>query len=146
MRTWTSRPRLLGAALWVVCAAVAVVGCGRDNVKRGAVRGTVTVDGVPLAKGHIRLSALSADGIGTDAAIVDGKYHIPAERGPSAGTYRVEIESLKATGRRVLDPDTRTMVDEVVNSLPPRYHSQSTLQLTYDPASETAHDFELKSK
>jgi hypothetical protein len=108
--------------------------------------GTVTVDGVPLAKGHIRLFALTPGGAGTDAAIVDGKYQIPADRGPMAGTYRVEIEALRPSGRRVYDPDTRLMVDELVNALPVRYHTQSTLQMTYDPASDLPHDFDLKSK
>jgi hypothetical protein len=131
----------------MVCAvAVAAAGCERNQLKRGSLHGTVTVDGMPLAKGQIRLFALSAGGAGTDGAIVDGRYQIPAERGPSAGAYRVEIESLKPTGRRVHDPDTRKMVDEYVNVLPARYHSQSTLQLNYDPGSDKPHDFELKSK
>jgi hypothetical protein len=141
------RPRHLGAVAWLVCAvAVVVAGCERGKPQRGALHGTVTVDGAPLAKGQIRFFALSAGGIGTDAAIVDGKYAIPAERGPSAGTYRVEIEALKATGRQVYDPDTRKLVDEYVNALPARYHAQSTLQVSYDPGSEKPHDFELKSK
>jgi hypothetical protein len=131
----------------MVCAvAVVVAGCERRELKRGKVYGTVTVDGVPLAKGQIRLFALSAGGAGTDGAIVDGKYEIPVERGPSAGVYRVEIESWKPTGRRVHDPDTRGLVDEYVNVLPARYHTQSTLQLNYDPGSDKPHDFELKSK
>jgi hypothetical protein len=141
------RSRLLEAIPWLACAvAVVVAGCERGKPLRGALRGTVTVDGVPLAKGQIRLFALSAGGVGTDAAIVDGQYHIPAERGPSAGMYRVEIESLKSTGRHVYDPDTRKMVDECVNALPVRYHSQSTLQVNYDPGSDKPHDFELTSK
>ncbi|MCI0457578.1 MAG: hypothetical protein L0Z62_11460 [Gemmataceae bacterium] len=126
--------------------AVAVASCERSELKRGHVHGTVTVDGVPLAKGQIRLFALSAGGAGTDGAIVDGKYDIPTQRGPSAGTYRVEIESWKPTGRRVHDPDTRNLVDEYVNVLPARYHTQSTLQVNYDPGSDQPHNFEIKSK
>jgi hypothetical protein len=123
-----------------------MAGCGRRELQRGHIHGTVTVDGVPLAKGQIRFFALSAGGAGTDGEIVNGKYDIPAKRGPSAGAYRVEIESLKPTGRRVHDPDTRKLTDEYVNVLPARYHSQSTLQVNYDPGSEKPHNFELKSK
>jgi hypothetical protein len=124
-----------------------VGGCAPGTtLKRGRVHGAVTVEGVPLAKGQIRLFALAAGGVGADGEIVDGNYDIPAHRGPTAGTYRIEIESLKATGRRVLDPDTRDWVDEVVNVLPRRYHSESTLQMNYDPSSDQPHDFELKKK
>jgi hypothetical protein len=138
------RGRFRRVVLWAVCVAAA--GCGRGEPTRGALHGTVTVDGAPLAQGHIRLFALTPGGAGTDAAIVDGQYRIPAERGPMAGTYRVEIEALKPSGRRVYDPDTRQMVEELVNALPARYHTQSTLLVTYDPASDRPHDFDLKSK
>jgi hypothetical protein len=104
------------------------------------------VDGAPVAKGQIRLFALSADGTGTDAEIANGKYDIPAERGPTPASYRVEIVALKATGRRVPDPDTNELVEEVVNLLPPRYNTASTLQITIEPGSAKPHDFELKTK
>lgn len=124
-----------------------VGGCEHGTtLKRGRLHGTVTVEGVPLAKGQIRIFALAAGGAGTDGEIVDGKYDIPAHRGPTAGLYRIEIESLKATGRRVIDPDTRDWVDEVVNVLPHRYHSESTLRLNYEPGSDKPHDFHLKKK
>lgn len=121
-------------------------GCGPTAPTRGRMFGKVTVDDAPLAKGQIRLFALSADGTGTDAQIVDGQYDIPISRGPTAATYRVEIVSLKATGRRVPDPDTGGQVDEVVNSLPPRYNMESTLQAAFEPASGKPYDFHLKTK
>lgn len=134
-------------ALIAFGSVVLMAGCGQDNTpKRGHLHGKVTVDGVPLAKGQIRIFALTAGGVGTDAEIVNGKYDIPVERGPSAGTYRIEIESLKATGKKVLDPDTRQMVDEVANELPARYHVESTLKIDYDPSSDKPYDFELKKK
>jgi len=127
-----------------IVAAATVLSCQPESPKRGRVHGTVTVDGVPLAKGQIRLFSLSAGGIGSDGEIVDGQYEIPAGRGLTAGTYRVEIVAVKPTGRRVRDPDTNALVDEVVNVLPARYHSASVLRLTYDPRNDRAVDFELK--
>ncbi len=132
---------------WVAAvAAAAVVGCHQAAPQRGPVRGTVTVDGVPLAKGQIRILAVTDGGIGSSAEIVDGAYDIPPERGPTAGTYRVEVVSLKATGRRVRDSDTNELVDEIANVLPARFHAASTLQIKYDPGGDTTFNFDLKTK
>ncbi len=125
-------------------AAMAVAGCHQEKSKLGRVHGTVTLDGAPLAKGQIRILAVTDGAIGTAGEILDGSYDIPRERGPTAGTYRVEIVSMKPTGRRVRDPDTNELVDELVNELPARYHSASTLRILYDPAADRAFDFKLK--
>lgn len=138
--------RLWVAALMALAFGMATIGCGQAAPERGRLFGKVTVDGVPVAKGQIRLFALSAEGVGTDASIVDGKYDVPPDRGLTAANYRVEIVSLKTTGRRVPDPDTNALVDEIVNLLPPRYNTQSTLQITYQPGSNAPHDFDLKTK
>jgi hypothetical protein len=110
------------------------------------VHGTVTVDGVPLATGQIRILAVTGGGVGTAGEIADGAYDIPPDRGPTAGTYRVEIVSLRPTGRRVRDPDTDELIDELVNVLPARYHSASTLRIEYDPGGDPTFNFELRSK
>jgi len=141
----------MGVSRWCRLAlglAIAVaIGCHQDAApRRGPVHGTVTVDGAPLAKGQIRFLAVTDGGVGTGADIVDGAYDIPPERGPTAGTYRVEIVSLKPTGRRVRDPDTNELVDERTNALPAKYGSASALQAKYDPGGDTAFNFELKTK
>src|SRR4051812_23677443 len=116
-----SLPLAIGLAV-----ACLTSGCGKAVTERGPLYGKVTVDGAPVAKGQIRFFALSAEGIGTDAAIADGKYTVPADRGLAPGDYRVEIVSLKPTGKRIMDIDANKLVDEVVNLLPPRYNTQST--------------------
>ena len=129
-----------------LAGSFAFSGCGPAPPKRGRMFGKVDLDGTPLAQGQIRLFALSAEGTGTDAQIVDGQYDIPASRGPTAATYRIEIVSLKATGRRVPDPDTGGLVDEMANLVPPRYNTESTLQITYEPGAGKPYDFNLKTK
>src|SRR5207244_9167364 len=129
-----------------IVAATTVIGCHHEAPRRGRVHGTVTVDGVPLAKGQIRILAVTEGGIGTVGEIVDGAYDIPPERGPTAGTYRIEIVSLRPTGRRVRDPDTNELVDELTNVLAARYHAASTLQIKYDPGGEPTFNFELETK
>jgi hypothetical protein len=139
-------PHSLIAISGAFAAIFALSGCAPNAPTRGRLFGKVTSDGVPVHGGHIRFFGLSEGGIGADAELVDGKYDIPASRGPTKGTYRVEIVSLKKTGRRVPDPDSGGDVEEVVNLLPPHYNAQSTLQINYDPTSNQAHDFELKTR
>src|SRR3954465_16047876 len=138
--------RLLQVAHVALLVILVLCGCAPKPPARGHLFGKVTADGVPIAKGQIRLFSLSADGVGTDAEITDGQYDIPVSRGPTKATYRVEIVALKKTGRRVPDPDSGGEVDEVVNLLPARYNTQSTLQINFDPASNHAQDFELQTK
>jgi hypothetical protein len=142
------RGRCLGRlGLWVaVAAAAAAIGCRHEAPRRGRVHGTVTVDGAPLAKGQIRILAVTAGGIGTAGEVVAGAYNIPPDHGPTAGTYRVEIVSFRPTGRRVRDPDTNELVDELANVLPARYHAASTLQIQYDPGGDPTFNFELQTK
>jgi hypothetical protein len=141
-----TRQRLMAAVQAALLLLLALSGCGPRPPARGHLFGKVTADGVPIAKGQIRFFSLSADGIGTDSEIIAGQYDIPASRGPTKGIYRVEIVSLKNTGRQVPDPDTGGQVEEVMNLLPPRYNIQSTLQIDYDPAANLPHDFALKTK
>ncbi|VTR91987.1 Uncharacterized protein OS=Blastopirellula marina DSM 3645 GN=DSM3645_22359 PE=4 SV=1 [Gemmata massiliana] len=133
-----------GTALLV---ATVLSGCADSAPKRGPIRGTVTVDGEPLAAGKIRFFALTG-GIGTEGVIQGGRYEIPAERGPTSGKYRVEIVTEKKTGRKVPDRDAGPgeMKDEVVNVIPPKYNRDSTTQIDYDSGSDTPHDFSLKTK
>ncbi|AWM41048.1 hypothetical protein GobsT_03560 [Gemmata obscuriglobus] len=135
------------AGVWRAVALAALIGCGDAAPKRGPVRGTVSVDGTPLATGKVRFFALT-NGISAEGEVRDGQYEIPVERGPTAGRYRVEIIAEQKTGRRVPDPDAApgTMRDETVNVIPPKYNRNSALQVDYDPAANAAHDFRLLTK
>jgi hypothetical protein len=128
--------------LFVVCAIV--VGCGETGPERGRVHGSVTFGDQPLPKGRIRFFALG-EGIGTDGEIVDGKYDIRVEKGLATGKYRVEISAETPTGKKVRDMDAGPgdMKDEVIESIPPAYNRNSTLQIDYDPAADKPYDFAL---
>ena len=132
----------------LVALAVAVLaGCGDGEPKRGRVHGKVTFDGQPLAAGKVRFFALTG-GVSAEGEVKDGRYDVPADRGPTAGKYRVEVSSERKTGRRVPDRDAGPgdLRDEVVEAVPPRYNRDSTLQIDYDPTADKSHDFELKSR
>ncbi len=133
--------------LWVltVAALVGQVGCGGGLA---AVSGRITFDGQPVEDGEVRLVPTSTGaGAGqvTGAAIVQGRYDIPGDKGALPGTYRVEIRAQKKTGKKLpsIPPATPgTMYDETMQFIPAKYNDQSTL--TVDLASgNNAKDFEL---
>jgi hypothetical protein len=85
-----SRPiRRLG---WFVILVTALA-CSSQGLSRVAVRGKVTCDGVPVKRGMITFrptSELKGPAAGT--AIIDGKFVISAEKGPTVGPHEVEIK------------------------------------------------------
>ena len=132
------------AAVIPLAAALGAAGCRDAGPARGAVEGRVSLGGVEIAEGVIRFFPLG-DGIGSDGLITGGRYAIPAERGLSQGTYRVEISALKANGRRVpdLDAGPGDLKDEVIETVPARYNRDSVLRLDFDPQAGQSQDFQL---
>jgi hypothetical protein len=140
------RPRH-GLVTAVLVAAAALAGCSESAPQRGPIRGTVTLDGRPLEAGKVRFFALTG-GVSTEGEVRDGRYDVPADRGPTAGKYRVEVTFQRTTGRKVPDWDAGPgdTKDETVEVIPAKYNRDSTLQIDFDPASDKTHDFDLKTK
>ena len=115
--------------------------------QRVAVRGTVTLNGQPLAEGSIALRPVPGTrGPTAGASIKDGKYSITSQRGPFAGEFRVEILATRKTGRKVLDNLTGLRVDEYEQYLPQRYNSKSVLTVEVIAGAQNQFDFELTSR
>ena len=124
-----------GPAL-VAALALALTGCSRP-----AVTGTVTFDGQPVDGGAI---SFIAEGVAPNQAaragapIVGGKYAVPAGKGLTPGTYRVEIIWNKKTGAKVpVVGDEGTTTDATTQVIPARYNSQSTLKAEIKGGSTT---------
>lgn len=130
----------LGLALWVV---VAVVGCGGS--KNVAIQGEVTLDGQPVGPGSIVFYPEGGSGAPASAAIENGRYEIPPERGPTAGTYRIEISWPKKTGKTIPSNDPGFTTEETVEAIPPKYNSQTTLKAEIS-SSQSKHDFPLTTQ
>jgi hypothetical protein len=114
--------------------------------RRGAIRGTVTLDGKPAATANIRFIALEPNGVNVLATVKDGVYEVPEGQGPVKGKYRLEFSVPKA-GRRVPNPDVPgAWLEEPVETLPARYHVQSNYLLDYDPDDPKPYNAELMSK
>jgi hypothetical protein len=68
-----------------------------DGLKRVEVRGTVTYQNAPVERGLITFRpAKGSRGLAAGTGIVDGKFLIPAEKGPIAGPHEVEVKFVNA--------------------------------------------------
>lgn len=133
----------------VLGACVFIVGCGGksyDGDQRFPLSGTASYDGQPIDLGSIALipNGGTPKATASGGVINDGKYSIPEEKGPNAGSYRVEIHWLKLTGKQLLDQDTGEMYDQRIEALPDKFHANSELNIDV-PSPKSTHDFDLKS-
>ena len=130
------RYRLTAAAALAGWAA----GCGGPT--QPAVRGTVTLDGQPVENGGILFE--SAGGKAA-AAVQGGRYEVPSYRNLSPGTYRVEVNWAKPTGKKIPSSDPGMMMDETREAVPEKYNAKSTLTADVGPG-ENVKDFALTTK
>ena len=139
------RQPLLGK---LAVALTLVAGCSSAPAppRRGAIRGTVTLDGNPLPHGKVRFIALEAGGVNALAEVKDGVYELTESNGPVKGKYRVEFSVPKA-GRRVPNPDIPgAWLEEPIETLPARYHRESKYVLDYDPDDSKSFNAALTSQ
>ena len=115
------------------------------STTRTSIQGLVTVDGQPLESGTIIFKPVDGPGPVAGSRIKNGAYSIPSERGPKPGEYRVEISSMRKTGKKVMDRVSNQQLDEVISIIPPRYNSKSLLRCTLTNSRNTL-DFDLKLK
>jgi len=142
--------RVLRYRCWssITLCVLALNGCVRPVVEnRGEVRGTVVLDGEPLAEGSILFEPTGGNsGPVSGATIRDGKYHVVAKKGPPIGLNRIEINGVKRTGRKIAAPPPgRGMIDEIVEMVPDRYNEESKLEREVTKG-ENVIDFELESE
>jgi hypothetical protein len=106
----------------------------------------VTLDGQPLTSGAITLLPAKA-GPAAGGPVEDGRFSNGTADGPGAGPYRVEIVSVRPTGKRVKDPDgSPNPVEEVHNVIPTRYNTRTELQVEVKPDGDNAFKFDLSSR
>jgi hypothetical protein len=113
-----------------LCACGFAGGCGRSSgIERASIQGNVTLDGDPVSSGSIRLVSLEESG-GPSAGgdIVDGKYDIAREKGPSLGRHRVEVYIPYNTGRKIPSPMGGAVVVTELNLDDPQTNAAATNQ------------------
>ncbi|MCY2992356.1 MAG: hypothetical protein NTY19_31400 [Planctomycetota bacterium] len=107
------------------------------------------LDGQPLEQGSIAFVPTgTTSGPAAGGTISGGTYAVQQNVGPVADTYRVQIRSMRKTGKKIaagspLPPGT--MVDEEIEALPAKYNNQSTLEKEVKAGKNTI-DFELTGR
>jgi len=142
-------------AVWLAVACVLMAGCGRGSkFRRLPLAGSVTFAGEPVEDGLIEFIPVDATpGPSFGGVVKAGRYDVPAAQGGyEGGTYRVQINGCRASGKtstvntQVFRPDGEKIeVPVVENFIPTKYNVQSTLRATITrEASAAGIDFALE--
>jgi hypothetical protein len=134
------RTRLLPIYTLLAASFLLLPGC--SDTRRHSIEGTVTLDGLPLAQGYIRLLPQEGTaGPTAGATIEQGHFSIDASKGTFAGSFRVEIVATRPSKRTAVDPETGQKVPIRQQYLPARYNTDS--QLTADIAGNRSNQLEF---
>lgn len=151
LKSWYMMPpNFLKISLTVaLCGLASLTGCGgsTSGPQRASVHGTVKLDGVPIVQGTIGFVPTDPKGGPTSGGrIENGQYSVAADAGPVLGPQKVEIRSMKKTGKQIpaLPPAT-SPTDEVVEAVPTKFNSKTILTETIKSGSNTI-NFDLKSE
>lgn len=141
--------------LFLIVAASAgtwLAGCSRERPgpPTAAVRGTVTLDGVPLAEGLVRFVPIEGtSGPKTTLAVTEGRFEADAKQGPVVGRHRIEIESTDDGGYPLDDESAPQRWREAgikrihLLRVPEVYNSRSTLVEEVTESGPNEFDFQL---
>ena len=126
---------------------VALIGCGSsDGLNRQAITGTVSLDGLPIARGAILFEpATQASGTAVGATIQQGTFAISRQEGPVPGDYLVRVYSSSEIQARPADGQTDRSPRPMVERFPPRYNTQTELRARVLDRSVNRFRFDLKS-
>ncbi len=129
---------------------LAVAGCGAadegDGVVRESVSGTVTLGGKPLDGASIHFIPTNPNAPGeASGEIKDGKFAIPKESGPAAGTYSVKISSIQNV---TVDPNQPPgpPPKPKPETIPKKYNAATTLNAEIKAGDPNELTFELDEK
>src|SRR5262249_22827085 len=125
---------MLRALVWpTLLLALLPTGCSRGPTR--GVTGEVSYKGEPIQSGSIEFIQIEGTGGPSVGALIkDGKYEVPAAKGPLAdGTYRVKLVSVKNTGKFPPGPRYPKSAPIHVDIIPEEYNFKSKLQVKIDP-------------
>jgi hypothetical protein len=127
--------------------ALAVAGCNSKGAGRASVSGKVTFDGQPVGTGQIVFEPAGTGRLGI-AQIVNGIYAMPAEQGPTSGSYIIRITADRPTGKTAKGPASsgeQSSAEVYEQYIPLKYNEQSELRTDIGAEASAVRDFDLKS-
>lgn len=128
--------------LLLTAALIYVPGC-RDPNGRQSISGEITFDGKPLPSGEMSLRPFDS-GPSAAGRIEDGRFVLPANKGPMPGKYLVRIESMQPTGKTVTLSGTSLQVEEMEQVVPDDYNAGSQLVIEVTGDGENHFSFDLQ--
>lgn len=116
---------------------VCLLGCGSE--KASSIKGAITLDGKPLLLGNLTFVPIMPEtNKKASAAVINGTYCIENYEGFNPGTYWVEINWAKATGKKVPSADPGILMEQTISGV--ISHEVTVIKGTNE------RDFKLKSK
>lgn len=134
--------------LLLVVLALLVSGCGRagDPYGRRPVRGTVELDGTPLAAGSIVFYPAERGPVVSGVPVTEGRFEIPAAQGLPAGNYKVAVTAAEPVSTRGMSAEELMEHPPGAKSLiPAKYNTSTTLKFEVNDATENVCDLKLTS-
>lgn len=118
-------------------------GCGPGNeLGRVPITGSVTLDGAPLDSGTISFDPVDENGTKSGAAVTDGKFEIPEEKGLPPGTYTVRLYSAAEGAPAEAMPGESTVQQE---RIPAAWNTSSKEQIVVEEGADNVFSFDVKS-
>lgn len=132
---------------FLACLAILFLGgCRKDAGNRADVVGIVKLNRAPLENGSILfVPAKGTQGVVTGGQIVGGRYRLAGNAGAAVGWNRVEISSLRNTGKTIQRAPGTTAMPEIIEMVAPSFNSHSTLIVEIKHGRNTL-NFEVSSQ
>jgi len=130
---------------------IGLVGCAEklDQLPREAISGTVTLDDQPLKDGTIQFlpdATASDEATFAGGRILEGKFDVPRDQGPTPGRYSVTIISGGTASSGVT---AETIPGEGVprkEKIPAKYNTRTKLTAEVKKGGPNTFEFPLKTK
>ena len=122
-------------------------GCGEAGGEPCSVKGSISLNGIPIETGTIVLEPQGQGGARGGASIKNGKYEIPIERGMWVGSFIVRVTGFRETGEteapfETLEGEVADDIAVVEELVPHEFNSKSTLNVELE-GGENERNFEL---
>ncbi len=142
LRSWS-------AASWC-WVAVCLCGCsGGVFENRQAVQGTVTLDGRPLSKALISFLPIgNTEGPKVSGVVQDGRFSIPAAKGPLPGEFQVKVEAISPEIEAMASGDFQSLRETAGTEtivIAPEFNRESRLTATVRDGQPNRFQFQVKS-
>lgn len=124
------------ASLLIVCAALALTGCGPDGPLPQDVRGTINYDGRALTNGKVYFVP-SGGGPPVIAEVQAGAFELKA----LPGAYKVEVRMFRDRIPWPGEPH-----DKQINVVPSRFNSETTLTAEVRAGADNTFTFAAQSR